>query len=125
MNKNLKVKEIYLPKKSDIKIIRKRTADVERELHSLEHIWKTPIKIKNINKWQKAIEEKIEYLIKTLSNVNYIVKNNINSIAEIKDVLRHNYENIKTIFDILKHLFEKDKKDKRTTYKIFKKKLPF
>lgn len=125
MSVNIKVKNIYPPKKSDVEAIRKKTTDVERALHTLEHAWKIPTKMKDINKWQKAVEEKVNYLTKTLSEINDIVKNNVDNIKEIKDVLHHNYENIKTIFDILLHLFEKDKKDKRIIYKAFKKKLPF
>jgi hypothetical protein len=125
MSTNIKTKDIHPSKKSEIKTIRKKTTDVEKALHSLEHMWKTPTKMKDINKWQRAVEEKIDYLIKTLFEVNNIVKNNVDNIKEIKDVLRHNYENIKTIFGILENLFAKDKKDKGTIYKVLKKKLPF
>ena len=123
MSKNIKV--ISPPKKSEIEAIRKKTTDVEKALHGLETIWKAPTNMKDINKWQKAIEEKVDYLIKTLSQVNNTVKNNIDNIEEIKDVLRHNYENIKTIFDILENLFKQDKTDKGLIYKTLKKKLPF
>ncbi len=123
MSKNIKV--LSPPKKSEIEAIRKKTTDVERALHGLENIWKTPTKMKDINKWPKAIEEKIDYLIKTLSGVNNTVKNNVDNIKEINDVLQHNYRNIKTIFDILENLFKKDKTDKGIIYKTLKKKLPF
>ncbi len=123
MSTNIKV--MSSPKKSEIEAIRKKTTGVEKALHSLETTWKIPTKMKDVNKWQKAIEEKIDYLIKTLSGVNDTVKSNIENIKEIKDVLRHNYENIKTIFDILENLFKKDKTDKGLIYKTLKKKLPF
>jgi predicted DNA-binding ArsR family transcriptional regulator len=123
MSENIKV--VSPSKKSEIEAIRKKTTGVERALHSLETSWKTPNKMKDINKWQKAIEEKINYSIKTLSEVNNVVKNNVDNIKEIKDVLRHNYENIKTIFDILENSLKKDKTDKGLIYKTLKKKLPF
>ncbi len=122
MNKNSKVKSASPLKKLDITTIRKKTVGVERELHSLEHVWKLPTKIKGINKWQRAVEERIDYLTNTLYEINNVVKNNLDNIVEIKTTLRHNYENIKTIFDILTHQFKKDKKDKRKIYKAFKKK---
>jgi hypothetical protein len=125
MSTNIKIKNLTPSKKSEIKTIRKKTTDVEKALHSLEHIWKTPTKMKDVNKWQRGVEEKIDYLIKTLFYVNNVVKNNLDNIKEIKDVLRHNYENIKTIFDILENLLEKDKKDKGLIYKTLKKKVPF
>ncbi len=125
MVKGIKIKAMYPSKKSDIISIKKKTSDVERALRSLEHTWKTPTRFKDISKWKKSVEEKIDYLTKTSLEVNGIVKNNIENIVEIKAVLRHNHENIKTIFDILKNLFTKDKKDKGLIYSVLKKKLPF
>ncbi|UCD55510.1 MAG: hypothetical protein JSV93_01555 [Candidatus Omnitrophota bacterium] len=124
MHANIKT-ATYKPKKSDIEAIRKKTTSVERALHSLENLWKAPTNMKDINKWQKSVEEKINYLTKTLFEINEVVKNNIQNIKEMKNVLQHNYENIKTIFGILKNLFEKDKKDKSAIYSTLKKKLPF
>lgn len=125
MSKNNKINIATAPKKSEIETIRKKTTDVERSLHSLQTISKTHTNLKDINKWQRAIEEKIDYLSKAAYEINNTVNDNVKNIVEIKATLQHNYENIKTIFDILKHSFEQDKKDKKVIYKAFKKKLPF
>ncbi len=71
MSGNIKV--VSSSKKSEIEAIRKKTTGVERALHSLETSWKIPTNMKDINKWQKAIEEKMNYTIKTLSEVNNTV----------------------------------------------------
>ena len=123
MNKNVKIQKVHPLKKSDIKTLRKKATDVERDLRSLENIWKAPRKIKNIDKWQKAIEDNIDNLTKTLTETNYVIKNNVDSIKEIRETLRHDNENIKTIFDILKNLFKKDSKDKGAIYNTLKKRL--
>ena len=120
-----KIKVMPPPKKSEIEAIKKKTSGVEKALHSLETSWKVPTNMKDINNWQRDVEEKINYLIKTLSELNHTVQNNVENIKEIKADLQHNYENIKTIFDILENLFKKDKTDKGTIYKTLKKKLPF
>ena len=123
MNKNIKIQKVHPLKKSDIETLSKRATDVERDLHSLEHIWKTPKKIKHIDKWQNAIEDNIDELTKILIKSNYVIKNNVDSIKEIKEILDHNNENIKTIFDILKYLFQKDTKDKGVIYNTLKKRV--
>ena len=124
MKRKLKLETIKPQKSTEIETIRKKTTDVERALRGLETIWKMPAKTKDISKWQKAVEEKLNYLTKSLFEVNHIVKENVSNIVEIKNVLRHNYENIKTISEILKHALAKDKKDKGAIFKTLKKKLP-
>jgi valyl-tRNA synthetase len=121
--KNVKIENVHPLKKTDIKSIRKKTRNVEKELHNLENAWKSPKKIKDIDKWQKAIEKKVDLLTKTLTEANFVIKNNVDSIKEMRDILQHNNENLKTIFDILKYLFQKDAKDKGAIYNTLKKKL--
>lgn len=114
---------IAAPKKSAIEAIRKKTSLVERALQSLESDSKEPRRMKKINKWPKAVEEKIDFLAKTLTEINHVVKSNVANIKEVKNVLDNNYSNISTIAEILKHISEKDKRDKNTIYSTLSKKL--
>jgi peptidoglycan hydrolase CwlO-like protein len=118
-----KVKSVAPIKKVGIEAIRKKSTVVQRALHSLETASKEPTKMKHLNKWPKAVEGKIDYLAKTLAEVDEVVKSNTTNIKEVKAVLDNNYNNIKAIAEILRHLFDKDKKDKGAIYNTLKKRL--